>query len=130
MNALNKGRREVKKSIDAVWADNLNKLEGPLGTDILVNDKPDIISRLIKAVKDRDKLPRDLGNPETMGEVEAVNDYAQPIYDLGCELTEVGESMMVGDKVQIEYESIMDEMGETMSDHDKMVEAGHSNRDF
>ena len=26
MNALNKGRREVKKSLDATWMDNLEKL--------------------------------------------------------------------------------------------------------
>ena len=127
MNALNKGQREVKKSLDTEWHENLEKLEGPLGTQILVNDNPDLISRLIKTVKDKDKLPYDMGNPETMTQVEAVNEYANNLYDLFCEGSGIAEEMMVGAEVKKRYENI--EL-ENFNTQDMYQETGHTRADF
>lgn len=131
MNALNKGQREVKKSLDTTWMDNLERLEGRRGLQSTIpNDNKDLLSKLVKALADRDKLPCDLDNPETLDEVEAVNQYAQTLYELFCDGASIAEAMMVGAQVEKAYENIQDEKGETISDHDKMVDAGHSAGDF
>ena len=118
------------KSIDTVWGENLKKLEGPLGIQILVNDNPALFSRLIKALKDRESLPCDMDNPESMTQVEAVNDWASAGYDIACEIAGVFEEMMVGDEVERAYENIMEESGETMSHQDKMRDYGLKESDF
>jgi len=127
MNEIKAPPPRTKESLDAAWIKNLNKLEGPLGTDILVNDSSDIISRLIKAVKDRGSLPCDMDNPETMTEVEEVNEYAQRLYDLCCEGAAIAEDMMVGEQVEREFNNIMDGLGETRNMYD---ETGHKRSDF
>lgn len=130
MNALKKKPIALKGNIDTIFWESLNKLEGENGIDILPNDKPDIISRLIKTLKDRDGLPDDLNNPKTMDEAEAVNEFATTLYELFSKGMEKSEAMMVGKEVERAYENIMDESGEAMSDYDKMVDAGHSAGDF
>jgi len=128
MNALNKGQREVKKSLDTTWMDNLEKLEGPRGLQSTIpNDNKDLFSRLIKALADRDALPRDLDNPETTTEVEAVDEFATTLYELFCEGAEKSEAMMVGAQVEKAYEDIMDESGNT---RDMYAETGHTRADF
>lgn len=130
MNVMKKKPGTLRENIDTLFWGNLGKLEGKNGIDILPNDNPDIISRLIKALKDRDGLPEDLNNPETEVRAEAVNQYALDIYYLFCEGAEIAESMMVGAQVEKTCEDAMDEKGETMSDYDKLVEAGHKESDF
>ena len=128
MNELKSKPREVKKSIDTLWEENLKKLEGPRGLQSTIpNDNKDVVSRLIKALADRGKLPCDFDNPETMTEVDAVDLYAAELYDIGCELTGLAESMMVGQQVEKAYNDIMDELGET---RDMYEETGHSRGDF
>jgi len=115
---------------DGEWNENLNKLEGQLGIDIAPNDRKDVISRIIKAVKDRDKLPADMDYPESHGEVEEVNNYADRLYDLGCELASVAEEMMIGKDVERKYHDIMEDAGECMDNDDRMRDAGHLRSDF
>ncbi len=128
MNALNKGQREVRKSLDTAWMDNLGKLEGSMGLQSTIpNDNTDLLSKIVKALADRDKLPCDMDNPETMTEVEAVNEYAQTLYELFCDGASIAEEMMVGAQVEKAYENIMDELGETRDMYD---ETGHKRSDF
>lgn len=118
------------ENIDTIFLDNIKKLEGPYGVFGLENDNLDLMSRLHKAIKDKGALPEDLNNPETDTEVEAVNEYATALYELFCDGAEIAENLMVGDAVQREFNNRMDEDGETMSDYDRMVDAGHSSGDF
>lgn len=127
MNVMKRKPGALKENIDTLFWENLDKLEGKNGIDILPNDKPDIISRLIKALKDRAGLPDDLNNPETMSEVEAVNEFATTIYELCCEGAETSEALMVGAQVAKAYEDIMDESGNTRDPYD---ETGHTRADF
>lgn len=128
MNALNKGQREAKKSLDTIWMENLEELEGPRGLQsTLPNDNKDLLSKLIKAMVDRDALPGDLDNPETMSEVEAVDRFANTLYELFCDGAEIAEAMMVGAQVEKAYEDIQDEKGNT---RDMYAETGHTRADF
>lgn len=121
----------LKKDVDTIFWGSLNKLVGQRGLGIrgTANDK-DIISRLIKAAVYVDDLPEDLSNPETMDEVKSVNYFANTLYDLFCEGAEIAESMMVGLEVKREYEKVMEEKGQAMSNYDKMIDAGHKASDF
>ncbi len=68
-------------TIDTEWMNNLNKIEGPKGLQSAIpNDNKDILSRLIKAVNNREGLPDDLDNPKTADEVEAVLFGTQPAH--------------------------------------------------
>lgn len=128
MSNLKRPPAVVKKSIDTIWTDNLIKIEGSKGvTSVIPNDNADIVSRLIKALKDRDSLPADLDNPETHTEVEAVNHFATTLYNLSCELTSAAEGMMVGAEVEKAYTDIMDEVEGSRDWHH---ETAHTQGDF
>jgi len=130
MNVMKKKPRVLRENIDTIFWKNLDKLEGPHGVQGLVNDNPDLMSKIHKAIEDKEGLPEDLNNPETEAQAEAVDEYALELYYLFCEGAEIAEAMMVGAKVQREYEKAMEDRGETMSDYDKMIDAGHSSGDF
>jgi len=117
----------MKENIDTIFWENMGKLEGKNGIDILPNDKPDVISRLIKAIKDKDRLPDDLGDPEYEDQSEGVNEFATTIYELFCEGASIAAEMMVGKDVERAYENIMDGSGNTRDPYD---ETGHSRADF
>jgi len=115
------------ENIDTTWNENLEKLHGGKGIHILVNDKKDIISKLIKALAHTDCLPDDLNNPQSIAEVWAVDHYATTLYELFCDGAEIAERMMVADAVEKEYEDIQDEIGNTRN---MMAETGHTDGDF
>ncbi len=115
-------KREPKKNIDEEWEANRTKAEKILEAIKYALTHP--------AEAAKSELPADLDNPESQTEVDAVNEFATHCYDKACELSAVFEEMMVGDWVQYELDSIMDELGETQSDDDRMREAGHTNADF
>ena len=128
MNACKRTYTPCKKSIDTQWIENLCKIEGPMGvTSVIPNDNKDIVSRLIKALADRGSLPQDMDNPEKEKEVEAVDRFADKLYELGCELTTVAEAMMIGAQVEKAYTDISDE---TEGTHDWYQETGHTQGDF
>ena len=93
----------------------------------MVNDKPDIMSKLISALADVEGLPDDLTNPESPEEAEAVNSYAAVLCHLFGEGLEIAEAMLVGEKVEAAYNDIQDEKGNT---RDMYQETGHSKADF
>ncbi len=113
--------------IDSIWNENFEKLQGSSGIDVLVNDNDDVLSRIVRAVKDVQGLPADLNNPESIEEAEAVNTYATMLHHLFCEGAEIAEAMMLGVQVEKAYNDIQDETGNT---RDLMHEAGHSDGDF
>ena len=115
------------ENIDTAWHENLEKLHGGKGIYILVNDKKDIISKLIKALADTDCLPEDLNNPQSVDEAWAVAHYATSLHELFSEGADIAEAMMVGDAVEKAYEDIQDETGNTRN---MMAETGHKASDF
>jgi len=115
------------KNIDTEWHENLNKLQGISGIRVLVNDREDILSRIIKALAHTDCLPDDLNNPQSTAEVWAVDHYATTLYELFCNGAEIAEKMMVAHAVEKAYEDIQDENGNTRN---MMAEAGHTEGDF
>lgn len=127
---MNLYKRTNREPIDVEWSRNLEKIEGKEGLSILPNDKKDLLPTLIRVLSEKRDLPCDLDNPETQNEVEAVNEYAENIYAVACEIAHTAEQMMVGHRVQRALENIIDEEGETESDQDRMREAGHTNADF
>ena len=114
-------------NIDTEWHKNLEKLEGEFGVLILANDKKDIVSRIIKALKNKEGLSMDLNNPTSLEEAETVDSYATKLYELFCEGAEIAEAMMVGKQVEKAYTDIQDEKGNT---RDMYKETGHSRGDF
>lgn len=118
---------EIRKSLDQVWNENLDKIEGNLGIKILPNDRPDVISRIIKALSKTEELPEDLDFPRTFEEVEAVNEFANKLYELFCEGATYAEDMMIGSKVMHKFENICEEEGRC---RDWYKETGHTRRDF
>lgn len=117
----------VKKSTDQKFCDDLEKLQGEKGIQILVNDRKDVVSQIIKALNKVDCLPEDLDYPETLDEVWAVNFYASTLYDLFCKGADIAEGMMVGDLVEKKYNDIQEEKGNT---RDAYKETGHGRGDF
>lgn len=96
MNVMKKKPSTLKENIDTLFWKNLGKLEGPHGVQGLVNDNPDLMSRLHKAMKDKDGLPDDLNNPENEAQAEAVEEYARTLYNLFCVGASIAETMMIG----------------------------------
>lgn len=119
--------KKIRITIDSGWNENLKKLQGVSGIDILVNDNEDIVSKIIKALKDMKCIPSDLDNPESEDEAWAVDYYARSLYDLFCEGAEIAEAMMVGADVEKTYNDIQDEKGNT---RDMYEETGHKRSDF
>jgi hypothetical protein len=115
------------KNIDTIWNENLEKLQGEKGIQILVNDRKDVMSRLIKAFANVDGLPDDLNAPESYDNESAVDNYATALYDLFCEGAEFAEQMMVGRAVKRIYEAIQDEKGSARCPY---KETGHTRGDF
>ena len=114
-------------NIDSQWNENLEKIQGKAGIHILVNDRGDVISRLIKALADVEGLPEDLDNPESIDEANAVDSFATVLNHLFCEGAEISEALMVGEQVEKAYNDIQDETGNTRDMHD---ETSHSDGDF
>lgn len=102
------------KNLDTEWNENLEKIHGKSGIHILVNDNKDIMSQLIKALADVEGLPEDLNNPESIEEVQAVDEYGTRLYLLFCKGAEIAEAMIVGGAVEKAYEDIQDEKGNTL----------------
>lgn len=97
------------RNVDQKWNEDLEKLQGEDGIDILSNDKKDVVSKLLKALKNIEGLPDHLDYPVTEEEVEAVAEFASKLYNLFCEGAEIAEAMMVGDEVEKAYNDIQDE---------------------
>ena len=119
--------KKIRFTIDTEWNENLKRLQGKSGIDILVNDREDILSKIIKALKNMKCLPSDLDNPNSEDEAWAVDYYARSLYDLFCEGAEIAEAMMVGADVEKSYNDIQDEKGNTRNMYE---ETGHKRSDF
>ena len=120
---------ENEESIDTGWCKNLDKIEGVAGIpeSLMTSDGKDIFSRLVKVLRDKNGLPGDMDNPESDAQVERVDEFAKELYEVGCDLAEIAEAMMVGAQVEKQYEDIQDEKGNTRN---MMAEAGHLRSDF
>jgi len=130
-NVIHQPKKSEEESIDKVWKDNLDLLEGKRGAkDLDLNDKEIIMSRLVVALTDVEGLPDDLDNPETEDEVEAVNRYADALYDLFSQGADIAASLMVGSQVEQAFDRRQDELGLASSYRDKLSDAGHKETDF
>lgn len=123
--------KNEEESIHKVWHDNLNLLEGKDGAGKLhIHDEKVLMSKLVKAFLDVEKLPMDFDNPETEDEVEAVNRYADALYDLFSQGADIAASLMVGSQVEQAFDRRQDELGLASSYRKKMSDAGHKESDF
>jgi len=113
-------------NIDSQWNENLEKIEGR-GLPNIPNDNKDIMSLLIKALQNRDCLPDDLNNPESLEEAWAVDDFASTLNEIFSKGVQLTEAMMVGLQVEKEYNDIQDEKDNTRDMYD---ETGHKRSDF
>ena len=84
------------------------------------------IERLVELFKNHD-LPDDLNDPQKDADSSNVTWFANKVYGLGCDLAELGENMMVGAKVD---ENWNDKDENTMTYAQKLADVGHSEGDF
>ncbi len=117
----------TQPNVDQKWNEDLEKLQGEKGIQILSNDNKDVVSRLLKALKNVDGLPDHLDYPVTEEEAEAVAEFASKLYNLFCEGAEIAEAMMVGDEVEKAYNDSQDEIGNT---RDMYFETAHKRSHF
>ena len=62
-----------------------------------------LTNRLTREIQEND-LPDQLNSPESDEDGLRVNNFANRIYDLGCDITDISEKLMVGRAVQENYE--------------------------
>lgn len=101
------------QNIDSKFWENFKKAES-------------CVERLVEVFKSND-LPDDLNDPQKNADSTNVTCFANRVYDLGCELSELGENMMVGAKVD---ENWNDKDENTMTYAQKLADVGHSEGDF
>ena len=84
--------KELKEmqSLDNEYWDRLQQLE-------------DLTDKLKQEIQEND-LPDQLDAPESDEDGLRVNNFANRIYDLGCDITDISEKLMVGRGVQENYE--------------------------
>ena len=84
--------KELKEmqSLDNEYWDRLQHLE-------------DLTDKLKQEIQEND-LPDQLDAPESDEDGLRVNNFANRIYDLGCDITDLSEKLMVGRGVQENYE--------------------------
>ena len=87
--------KEFKKmqNLDNEYWDRLQELEK-------------LTNRLQKEIQEND-LPEQLNSPKSDEDSLKVNNFANRIYDLGCDITDISEKLMVGRGVQ---ENFVDKM--------------------
>jgi len=61
-----------------------------------------LTDRLTREIQEND-LPDQLNSPESDEDGLRVNNFANRIYDLGCDITDISEKLMVGRGVQENY---------------------------
>ena len=61
-----------------------------------------LTDRLTREIQEND-LPDQLNSPESDEDSLRVNNFANRIYDLGCDITDISEKLMVGRGVQENY---------------------------
>ena len=83
--------KELKEmqSLDNEYWDRLQHLE-------------DLTDKLKQEIQEND-LPDQLDAPESDEDGLRVNNFANRIYDLGCDITDLSEKLMVGREVQENY---------------------------
>ena len=83
--------KELKEmqSLDNEYWDRLQHLE-------------DLTDKLKQEIQEND-LPAQLDAPESDEDGLRVNNFANRIYDLGCDITDLSEKLMVGREVQENY---------------------------
>ena len=83
--------KELKEmqSLDNEYWDRLQHLE-------------DLTDKLKQEIEEND-LPDQLDAPESDEDGLRVNNFANRIYDLGCDITDLSEKLMVGREVQENY---------------------------
>jgi len=86
----------------------------------------DAVEKLSRIIKNHN-LPDDLNNPATHEQVVEVGWFANKVYELGCDIAQFGEDMMVGDKVQDAFDNKEEN---TMSYSEKLADVGHKEGDF
>ena len=62
-----------------------------------------LTNRLTREIQEND-LPEQLNSPKSDEDGLRVNNFANRIYDLGCDITDISEKLMVGRAVQENYE--------------------------
>ncbi len=84
--------KELKqmRNLDNEYWDRLQQLE-------------DLTDKLKQEIQEND-LPDQLNAPESDEDGLKVNNFANRIYDLGCDITDISEKLMVGRAVQENYE--------------------------
>ena len=84
--------KELKEmqNLDNEYWDRLQQLE-------------DLTDKLKQEIQEND-LPDQLNSPESDEDGLRVNNFANRIYDLGCDITDISEKLMVGRAVQENYE--------------------------
>ena len=84
--------KELKEmqNLDHEYWDRLQQLE-------------DLTDKLKQEIQEND-LPDQLNSPESDEDGLRVNNFANRIYDLGCDITDISEKLMVGRAVQENYE--------------------------
>ena len=89
--------KEFKKmqNLDNDYWDRLQELEK-------------LTNRLQKEIQEND-LPEQLNSPKSDEDSLKVNNFANRIYDLGCDITDLSEKLMVGRGVQENYVDKMTE---------------------
>lgn len=83
------------QNINGQYWDNFEKLK-------------DLVVKIGKEMAESD-LPDDLNSPKSDEDSLNVNNFANRIYDLGCEITDLSEKLMVGRGVQENYIDKLDE---------------------
>tara|TARA_B100001123_G_scaffold337568_1_gene381916 strand:+ start:265 stop:534 length:270 start_codon:yes stop_codon:yes gene_type:complete len=83
------------QNINGEYWDNYRKLK-------------DLVVKIGQEMAEND-LPEDLNSPKSDEDSLNVNNFADRIYRLGCEITDVSEKLMVGRGVQENYIDKLDE---------------------
>ena len=101
----------MKKNVDQFWG-NKQELEKK-------------IKRLQKILRE-EKLPEELLDPQHSHDSTEVTWFADKIYELGCDISELGEKFMVGELVSQAW----DEKSGYTSYREKLQDLGHKESDF
>ncbi len=80
----------------------------------------------LKEVFESEKLPEELLNPQRAEDSEEVTSFANAIYELGCEISDLGEKFGVGQLV----EDAWNEKSGYTSYRAKLNDLGHKESDF
>ena len=102
---------EMKKNADQFW-ENKQELEKK-------------IENLQKVLRE-EKLPENLLDPQNSHDSTEVTWFADKIYELGCDISELGENFMVGELVSQAW----DEKSGYTSYREKLQDLGHKESDF